>query len=375
MRYSVGCISAFLLLISPTRSYCQNTFSCELVIPAWFNINKLKVQSFNGLKTIDHKLSSAEGQSLTISGELFSLYAGLDISYPGDSIHGELFKTYFLPPGSNKIDIGWNKGNYQIELSNAIDIENVGNAQFIQFTKKETNELTEFYTRHQATFLSNDSLLKLMEIKGELMGKKRLQFIKEHPDLFFSFRLFHREFITSKSIPADSLLETYYTIFPDSFKATVEGNEMVRVLHNRLDIKARKEVPDFTAYDINGKKVRLSKLTKGHTIINFWASWCIPCMEKFPLLQQIRQDYPDSTLRIIMISVDTDSTAFVKALKKYNLSATNIFNGKDILRSYGLVTVPELFLIDDKRRILYDFQHEQDGQLNILKEILSNNKD
>jgi len=59
--------------------------------------------------------------------------------------------------------------------------------------------------------------------------------------------------------------------------------------------------PDFALADLNGEPVRLADYVGRPVIVNFWASWCLPCVEEFPLLAAALDDHADIGLAVIGI--------------------------------------------------------------------------
>ena len=70
-----------------------------------------------------------------------------------------------------------------------------------------------------------------------------------------------------------------------------------------------KPAPDITLRDLDGHDVRLADYRGRPVIVNFWASWCIPCREEFPLLKAARERYADDGLEIVGVVFDDDVEA------------------------------------------------------------------
>jgi cytochrome c biogenesis protein CcmG/thiol:disulfide interchange protein DsbE len=72
--------------------------------------------------------------------------------------------------------------------------------------------------------------------------------------------------------------------------------------HPLLDAPA----PDFTVRDLDGQEVKLSEYRGRPVIVNFWASWCIPCREEFPILKSARDTYAAQGLEILGVTFQDD---------------------------------------------------------------------
>ncbi|MGB0720031.1 MAG: TlpA family protein disulfide reductase [Bdellovibrionales bacterium] len=95
-------------------------------------------------------------------------------------------------------------------------------------------------------------------------------------------------------------------------------------------IQTDQPVPDFSWVDINGKNGHINDF-KGKTIIlNFWASWCAPCIKEFPALIKAAQDNKDNVV-LLALSSDIDDAAIKKFIAKQdiNTKTTNIVIARD----------------------------------------------
>ena len=91
--------------------------------------------------------------------------------------------------------------------------------------------------------------------------------------------------------------------------------------------------------------VDLNKL-RGHVVLlNFWASWCLPCLEELPSLEELQRDLPQ--VQVVAVSMDEDPTAYDRFLKKYSVSLLTIRDGDQRSNSmYGTFRPPETYVID-----------------------------
>jgi cytochrome c biogenesis protein CcmG/thiol:disulfide interchange protein DsbE len=133
--------------------------------------------------------------------------------------------------------------------------------------------------------------------------------------------------------------------------------------------------PDFTvAAVVNGKgKVALGELRGKVVLVDFWGTFCEPCKQSFPKLQDLHTKYGSSGLRIVGISEDdADSKgeipAFASSLgAKFTLGWDE---DKSLARSYKPPTMPSSFLIDRKGVVRYVHAGYHDGdELHVDKEI------
>jgi len=81
-------------------------------------------------------------------------------------------------------------------------------------------------------------------------------------------------------------------------------------------------------------------------IVDFWASWCVPCRRSFPWLNDMHQKYADEGLVIIGVNLDADRSEAMKFLEEYP-PKFNIYydESKDLAREFGVVAMPSSFVI------------------------------
>lgn len=104
--------------------------------------------------------------------------------------------------------------------------------------------------------------------------------------------------------------------------------------------------PDFSITSFDGETLTLSELRGQVVVINFWASWCPPCREEAPYLEQTWSKYQDKGVVFIGVDyVDTEPEALAY-IEEFNIT---YFNGPDlrtiISQAYNIQGVPETFFI------------------------------
>jgi cytochrome c biogenesis protein CcmG/thiol:disulfide interchange protein DsbE len=105
--------------------------------------------------------------------------------------------------------------------------------------------------------------------------------------------------------------------------------------------------PDFQLPALDGSgDVRLSDFRGRPVIVNFWASWCNPCRQEFPLLRQALGDHQNDRLAVVGVTyqdIPGDSRGFVK--KQHATWPQGIDDNGDVARAYGVRAVPQSFFV------------------------------
>ena len=112
--------------------------------------------------------------------------------------------------------------------------------------------------------------------------------------------------------------------------------------------------PDFTLKSNTGKNIKLSELRGQVVMINFWASWCGPCRQEMPLLDQLYQRYQPMGFTLLGVNVEEDSAAADKILKEIPVSFPVLYDNKSkVSESYQVQAMPSTFLIDRDGKLRY----------------------
>jgi len=109
------------------------------------------------------------------------------------------------------------------------------------------------------------------------------------------------------------------------------------------DPKPKAAKLDFTLKDSAGKPVKLADFKGKVMILNFWATWCVPCRAEIPTLVALQTKYGRQGLQVVGVSIDDPVEKMKPFVSKYkmNYPALTAFNNEAILDAYGpMVVVP-----------------------------------
>jgi len=105
--------------------------------------------------------------------------------------------------------------------------------------------------------------------------------------------------------------------------------------------------------------VDLSKLRGQVVILNFWATWCAPCIEEIPSLEQLQRDLPQ--VRIVAVSTDDDASAYERFIQQHSITLLTVRDGSQRSNAmYGTFRFPETYVIDKSGTIRRKFIGPQD---------------
>ncbi len=216
--------------------------------------------------------------------------------------------------------------------------------------------------------------VKLAEISAKMkeLGEKyqslNKKWMDEHPEAYFTF-LEKSRYISDMTLEqVDSLLST----FPEKFKGTPAYNSVETELNNLKKCAPGAVASDFTSTDINGESFTLSSLKGHYIILDFWASWCVPCRKSMPHVKSLYAKYKDKGLEVVCVA--SDDGAEDKWRKAVTDDGTEMFHhvltgmkqnadgsydkSNDIGENYAVHYLPTKFLIDPEGNIVDKFDDE-----------------
>jgi len=183
-----------------------------------------------------------------------------------------------------------------------------------------------------------------------------LNYINQYPDSYLSLYLIY---IHSSLMKFDSL-NYFYSRLKPSYKKNRYGTSILDQINQRKIGSSGAQATNFRGIDIAGDTLSLSKyIGKKYVLLDFWASWCLPCRKQTPILLKIYNQY-GSDLEIIGIADDDETTdAWKKAIDKdqtgiwvHVLRGLIFENGNlksddnDINKKYNVQSIPTEILID-----------------------------
>lgn len=120
--------------------------------------------------------------------------------------------------------------------------------------------------------------------------------------------------------------------------------------------KIGKPFEDFKVKDLNNKELTLSSYKGKIVLIDFWATWCGPCMKEMPNVIETYKKFHSQGFEIIGISLDQDETKLKKVLKDKEMTWRQYFDGKGwgnlLAKKYGIQSIPATYLIGPDGKII-----------------------
>ena len=117
-----------------------------------------------------------------------------------------------------------------------------------------------------------------------------------------------------------------------------------------------KSAPEFTLTALDGQSFSLSE-TEGHVrLIDFWATWCAPCREEVPLLNELQASYRDRGFLVLAISDADEGAELIKDfVEQYGVEYKNLIGTEEVIQAYGVLGLPAAYLLDGDGRVIKSF--------------------
>ena len=134
-------------------------------------------------------------------------------------------------------------------------------------------------------------------------------------------------------------------------------NPVQRLYQRKNKLSGGRPAPDFTVRDATGKEVRLSDFRGKVVYLDFWASWCAPCLKEMPASAALREKFAKQDVVFLYVSVDTKEAAWKEALAKPMLNGPNARHGwaqgfeTPAPKAYSIESIPAYFIIDRKGQL------------------------
>lgn len=315
-------------------------------------------------KIIDLDSCLVKNNMFTFKGELeesnfYSIYLKDGIGW-----------KYFILSNNDKIiltgnaDTIWNskiEGSYENQLYSKL------NLALIPLTRK-SNDIADSIS----LAWRNGNNKKVKEYKNEYQFLKnqilntRIDFIKRNPNTFASLS----QLLKINRDKENSILST--ELLGLLSKDIQKHSIYKRIKYNLFDLsKIKKKKVSFEQTDTSGRTIEFNNFIGNYILIEFWASWCAPCIEGFPYLKEVYEKYNHKGFNIIGVSLDHDKDKWIKAINSLELNWVQLSDLKGsknlISEMYNVKSIPYNLLIDENGFIIKENIRPEELELIISK--------
>ncbi|NNC77585.1 MAG: TlpA family protein disulfide reductase [Woeseiaceae bacterium] len=120
--------------------------------------------------------------------------------------------------------------------------------------------------------------------------------------------------------------------------------------------------PDFALKSSTGNNLRLSEFRGDVVMINFWATWCGPCRQEMPLLDELYSRYERVGFNLLGVNIDDDSNRAMNMIRELGVNFPVLFDAqKEVSKLYDVDAMPVTILVDREGKVRYVHQGYKPG--------------
>lgn len=211
--------------------------------------------------------------------------------------------------------------------------------------------------------LSLDSVFKVKTQMEEAFEQSLEKFLDSTGN-FRSSTFFIRDFV----LKARSFTEAqrWYDSLTPAVKESAEGKMLLKDIELNSKFNVGGTPDDFTLPTPDGDSLSLYSLRGNVVLLDFWASWCAPCLAEAPNVKKIYEKYHDKGLEVLGVSLDKegDYDKWVDAIKKHGLNWKHVSSLKGwdcpVAKQFNVTAIPRMYILDrDGKIIAQDLRGEE----------------
>lgn len=217
------------------------------------------------------------------------------------------------------------------------------------------NQQRDLYTEYKKA--NSEELKKNIENRYDSIDNKKSEHIKNYViangNSVLAPYIIRRELI--HSIDLNELTELTNTISPD-----LKDNKYTKELHQRIKLLRNLEpgmpAPEFTQNNPEGNPINLTDFKGKYLLIDFWASWCVPCRNANPTVVAMYNKYNEKGFTILGVSMDDNREKWLEAIEVDGLvwAQVSVLKGwnNPVGKLYAVNGIPHAILIDPDGNIV-----------------------
>lgn len=198
-----------------------------------------------------------------------------------------------------------------------------------------------------------DSTYKAMEMLKKAIDDRIKHYVDSNNNSL-AITYFIGDFI-AKEYPFEDVEHGYNNLTPE-VKASYPGQLLKEKIVGLQSINVGGVAPDIDLTAPDGKTIKLSSLRGKYVLLDFWASWCGPCLAEVPNVKAIYDMYKDKGFEVYGVSLDEKKDAWEKAIENHWLNWTHVSSLKGwacpVAKRYNVTGIPKMFLLDKEGRIV-----------------------
>lgn len=210
----------------------------------------------------------------------------------------------------------------------------------------------------QATGLGDAAL---MNLRQEFLQKYRkgmqdytaaaVRFANQHDDLAGFYAM-----STLENDMAEAELVAYADRIEGRWNDNVRVRQFLEEMATLKRLAVGQPAPDFESLTPNNQRLKLSDFKGNYTLLDFWASWCVPCREENPNIVKQYHTFKDKGFTVFGVSLDGNPGSWMRAIQQDGLEWANVSDlqqwGSEVVGLYRIQAIPTSYLLDPEGYII-----------------------
>ncbi|MEJ5144750.1 MULTISPECIES: TlpA disulfide reductase family protein [unclassified Sphingobacterium] len=215
---------------------------------------------------------------------------------------------------------------------------------------KDPDYFSEEERKDTALVNKNRSLLEANYYK---QFDVQLAFAKEFSNSYVSLDLVNN---IARNNKYNHLAEEVFNLLSDSLLQLPKAAVTKESFLNKNKVRIGSIAPEFEMNDRFGRNIKLSNYRGKYLLLDFWASWCLPCRQEHPNLIAVYDDFKGANFDILSVSIDSKKDKWLNAIIEDGLIWSQISDLKasngEVYQKYGIGTIPCNFLLDPQGKVI-----------------------
>lgn len=313
----------------------------------------LSVLDYFGLNELDSAV--VKGGKFTIKGQTDTAQVAVLTYELDESLRG---CQLFLERGEIEVYIDAEAGEQHL----AGTPNNEAFQKFYDDSEVFNDEAMELEEKIRITLASQGDASELYDQMGDLQERFSAllaQSIVDNADKVYGYQQLMDNYSIFEPEDVMRMLEK----LAPTFGQDIMFNQLTSVINSQLATSLGHPFVDFDAFLLDKKygfdaKAKLSDYIGKNKVVllDFWASWCTPCINEIPNLKAAYKKFKSKGFEIVSVSVDDGTEEWIQAVKDNGMNWVQLWNGEDMQNSaavkYSITAIPSTFLIDAEGTII-----------------------
>ncbi len=316
---------------------------------------------------INGKISNAEGKTVYLNFKSKKEIDSAKVINGQFKFEGQIEGIDFIAfkLGNRRFPSAMEPGNLNITFTDDMFNQVQVSGQQVALDFRSCQLLVDFFQKRLATSrkayqeaskkLDTTAMINLGKENNRINAERSIavkQWTEEHLNSMICPYIIQTEL---KSLPAIELEKLFGKLSKD-VKQSKDGKELVVFINSKRIVRTGQIAPLFSQKSSNGSDLSLESLKGNYVLLDFWASWCVPCRQENPLLTELYNLYKKRNLKIVGISLDEQKSSWLNAVQQDRMMWNQISDLKgwknEVAVLYGIGSLPALFLLDTELKIV-----------------------